>query len=63
MENKHYRVKIINGKYEGMIGWTPDAKPNKYGNVMVYSYQGSYPYRICKSVEDIEYLNNGKDMI
>ena len=53
---KKYAVKIISGKYKGMIGWTPYEKPNKWGNIMFYSNQGSYPYRICVGKEDFEYL-------
>ena len=54
---KKYAVKIISGKYKGMIGWTYDLFPNNWGNVMFYSAQGSYPYRVCLSHKDIEYLN------
>jgi hypothetical protein len=53
---KKYAVKIISGKYKGMIGWTPYEKPNAYGNIMFYSNQGSYPYRVCISKTEFEYI-------
>ena len=56
---KKYAVKIISGKYKGMIGWTPFEKPNAYGNIMFYSDQGSYPYRVCVSKTEVEYIYEG----
>lgn len=57
MLEQKYPVKIIKGKYKGMLGWTPNEKPNKLGNIMFYSNQGFYPYRVCVNKEDFEYLN------
>ena len=55
MRKKH-TVRVISGKYKGMRGWTYDLSPNDWGNIMFYSTQGSYPYRVCLSHKDIEYL-------
>ena len=53
---KKFAVKIIAGKYKGMTGWTPYEKPNVYGNIMFYSDKGSYPYRVCISKSEFEYI-------
>ena len=53
---KRYPVRIIRGKYKNMTGWTPYEKPNAYGNIMFYSDQGSYPYRVCVSKTEFEYI-------
>ena len=53
---KRYPVRIIRGKYKNMTGWTPYEKPNAYGNIMFYFDQGSYPYRVCISKTEFEYI-------
>ena len=53
---KKFAVKIVGGKYKGMMGWTPQEQPNAYGNIMFYSEQGSYPYRVCVSKTEFEYI-------
>ena len=51
-----YEVKVINGIYTNLEGFTYDAKPNPYGNVMVYSKKGSNPYRVCLNANDVKYI-------
>lgn len=51
-----YPAIIVNGDCAGRVGAA--TKPNKYGNVMFYPIEGVNPYRICKILSDIEYINN-----
>lgn len=51
-----YPVKIISGKYKGLIGWTYHKEANQWGNIMFYSDQGSCPYRVCLRFSDVEYI-------
>lgn len=51
-----YPAIVTNGECTGRIGVA--TVPNKSGNVMFYPNEGMYPYRICKSLSDIEYIND-----
>lgn len=51
-----YPAIIVNGECAGRIGSA--TAPNKYGNVMFYPVEGAYPYRICKILSDIKYIND-----
>lgn len=54
---KMYPIQVISGKYEGRLGYTFDKTPNKWGNVMFYSYEGKYPYRVCLESKNVKYLD------
>ena len=56
--SQKYPVKVIDGKYKNMYGWTYYEKPNEYGNIMVYSNTRKNPYRVCLGAEQVKYLNN-----
>lgn len=47
-------AKVVKGDYAGRTGKA--TMPNEYRLVMFYPIEGQYPYRVCLSVEDIEYI-------
>ena len=51
--NDLHAAVVIEGKYKGREGRT--TKVNSYGNVMFYSKEGCYPYRVCLKKEQIQY--------
>lgn len=55
---KKYPVRVLEGKYKGMDGYTYYEKPNKYGNVMVFSNRGYNPYQVCLGAEKVKYLKD-----
>lgn len=44
---------VIEGKYKGREGRA--TRVNSYGNVMFYSKEGCYPYRVVLKKEQIQY--------
>lgn len=46
------KYRVISGRYAGRIGF--GKKPNCYGLVMFYPVEGSYPYRVCLSITELE---------
>lgn len=53
MKQKLYKAVVINGEYAGRQGQA--TKANDLDLAMFYSKEGIYPYRVCLSVNDIEY--------
>ena len=46
---------VLNGKYQGRVGYA-DLAPVKYGNVMFYSKEGEFPYRVCLRKDDVKII-------
>lgn len=49
-------AKIIIGQYAGICGKA--TEPNAYGNVMFYPDNQTPVYRICKKMEEVEYVDD-----
>ena len=53
MDKKLYKAKVIDGNYKGRIGRA--TEPNKLNLVMFYPIEGTHPYRVCLSADNIKY--------
>lgn len=51
---------VLNGKYQGRVGYV-DLAPVKYGNVMFYSKEGEFPYRVCLKQDDVKIIKGERD--
>ena len=49
-------IKVVSGKYKGREGKADFQHTKKTGNVMFYPVEGSNPYRVVLSLEEIEVI-------
>lgn len=47
------KVKVIAGKYKDRKGFADFSFVGETGNVMFYSNEGYYPYRVCLKKEEV----------
>lgn len=47
---------VIKGEYKGRVGKADFTNTHRTGNVMFYSVEGEYPYRVCLNKEDVQEL-------
>lgn len=50
------KIKVVSGKYKGREGKADFQHTKKTGNVMFYPVEGSNPYRVVLSLEEIEVI-------
>lgn len=48
---------ITKGNFKGRKGHIDDSMLKKTGNVMFYTIEGKFPYRVCKKHTEMEKIN------
>jgi hypothetical protein len=55
IKKEKYKVEIVKGLYEGMVGYTYEKEPNECGIIVVYSNKIP-PHAIFKPFNEIKFI-------